>query len=106
MRASLHNPLIVASSFRFGFTGTGTFSQNAGWERSLETIAVLALLVSALSFLFLVWRVCSGLQQCLLTCLQRARTEQGIAEMLREYLETQRLTNEQLWSASSALSPC
>ncbi len=106
MLTSLHNPLTLASGIRFGFAGTGTFSQNAGWERYLETIAVLALLVSVLSFLFLVWRLCRGLQQCLLTCLQRARTEQGIAEMLREYIETQRLTNEQLWSASLALSPC
>jgi hypothetical protein len=72
----------------------------------LEAMAGLALLASAGGFLFLVWRVSWGVRQFIASCTQREQTERRIYEVFREYMDNQRLFNEQLWSASSALSPC
>lgn len=72
----------------------------------LEAMAGLALLASASGFLFLVWRVSWGVRQFVTSCTQRQHTEQRIYEIFREYMDNQRLFNEQVWSASSALSPC
>jgi len=72
----------------------------------LEAMAGVALLASATGFLFLVWRVSWGLRLFIASCAQREQTEQKIYEIFREYMDNQRLFNEQVWTASSALSPC
>jgi len=72
----------------------------------LEAMAGLALLASASGFLYLVWRVSWGVQQFIASCTQREKTEQKIYEIFREYMDNQRLFDEQVWTASSALSPC
>jgi len=53
-----------------------------------------------------VWRVSWGVRLFIACCNQRERTEQRIYEVFREYMDNQRLFNEQVWTASSALSPC
>jgi hypothetical protein len=72
----------------------------------LEAMGGLALLASASGFLYLVWRVSWGVKQFIASCTQREQTEQKIYEIFREYMDNQRLFNEQVWTASSALSPC
>ncbi len=72
----------------------------------LEVMAALTLLMTASGFLFLVWRLSWGVRQFIASCAQREQTERRIYEIFREYMDNQRLFNEQVWSASSALSPC
>ena len=72
----------------------------------LEAMAAVALLASASGFLFLVWRVSWGVQLFIASCTQREQTERKIYEIFREYMDNQQLLNEQVWTASSALSPC
>ncbi len=72
----------------------------------LGTLAVLALMTTAIGFLLLVWRVCWAVQRFVATCLERVRMEEKIVDMFLDYIETQRLTNQQLWSASASLSSC
>lgn len=101
--------LAMASASWLGVLRAGANSQPlqvALKSGFLDTIVVLAVLVDVVGFLFLVCCVCWGAQHFVRSCLQHQRTEQRLAEMLREYLELQRLSNEQLWLASSALSPC
>jgi hypothetical protein len=89
--------------------GTGGFpllGDRSSTRAFLETMAGLALLASASGFLFLVWRLSWGVRQFIASCTQRQQTEQRIYEIFREYMDNQRLFNEQVWSASSALSPC
>ncbi len=86
--------------------GTGGISDRFSTRAFLEAMAGLALLASASGFLFLVWRVSWGVRQLIASCAQREQTEQRIYEIFREYMDNQRLFNEQVWTASSALSPC
>ena len=89
--------------------GTGDFPMlrdRFSTRAFLEALAGLALLASAGGFLFLVWRVSWGVQHFIASCTQREQTERRIYEIFREYMDNQRLFNEQVWSASSALSPC
>jgi hypothetical protein len=82
--------------------GAGEISTHA----FLEAMAGLALLATASGFLFLVWRVSWGVRLLIASCAQREQTERRIYEIFREYMDNQRLFNEQVWTASSALSPC
>jgi len=87
-------------------TAKDAVCQPQRWQLLLETVVAVACLASAGAFLFLVWRVCGVFQQFMTTSLLRTRTEQRIFEILGEYIERHQLSNEQMWSASSALSPC
>ena len=94
-------------------TGIGDWMVEAGGSLDqfstrafLEVMAGLALLASASGFLYMVWRLSWGVQQFIALCTQREKTERKIYEIFREYMDNQRLFNEQVWTASSALSPC
>ncbi len=84
----------------------GGIPQRFSSRALLEVMAALTLLTSAGGFLFLVWRLSWGVRQFIASCTQREQTERRIYEIFREYMDNQRLFNEQVWSASSALSPC
>jgi hypothetical protein len=98
--------LTVLSGIGDWVAGVGGILDQFSTRAFLEAMAGLALLASASGFLFLVWRVSCGVQQLIASCTQREQTEQKIYEIFREYMDNQRLFNEQLWTASSALSPC
>ncbi len=104
MLSALGGSVIVASSLWLE-SEAGTRSGSM-WEGVLAPIAVFALVVSSVAFLFLVRRLCWGIRQMVAASLQRERTQKKIVEVVREYIEAERLGAEQLWSASSALSPC
>ena len=87
-------------------TVRGMISHQPSLDFLLETIVVLSITAGASAFLVLVWRLCGMVQQFVAASLQRVRTEQRVFEMLGEYMERQRLTKDQLWSASCALSSC
>ena len=86
--------------------GVARISDRFSTHAFLEAMEGVALLASASGFLFLVWRVWWGVRLFIACCTQRERTEQRIYEVFREYMDNQRLFNEQVWTASSALSPC
>ena len=94
------------------FRGIGNWVGRAGISGRLsaraflEAMAGVALLAGASGFLFLVWRVSWGLRLFIASCAQREQTERKIYEIFREYMDNQRLFSEQVWTASSALSPC
>lgn len=76
------------------------------WEGILAPIAVLAVVVVAIGFLFLVGRLSWAAHEFVMTCRERQRAHRKLIEMLREHLENEQLGVDQLWSASSALSAC
>jgi hypothetical protein len=90
------------------FLGSGTAPPLAGsyWEGVLAPILVLAVVVMAVGFLFLVGRISWAAREFVATCRERQRTHRRLVEMLHDHLENQQLGVEQLWSASSALSAC
>jgi hypothetical protein len=47
-----------------------------------------------------------GREAFVASCAGREQTERRICEIFGEYMDNQRLIDEQVWSASSALSPC
>lgn len=106
MLTGLRTLVTTASSTSFTSAAREIMSQYASWEVWLETVVVFAVLASASAFLVLAWRLCEAVHQFMAASLQRTRIEQRIFEILGDYIERQRLNNEQLWSASSALSPC
>jgi hypothetical protein len=65
----------------------------------LGTLAVLALLSAAISFAVLVWRFSWGLEGHVAAQLRRLKYEEQVVAMLRDYIKTQRHTNDQLWMA-------
>ncbi len=103
---SLLTVLSWIGDWALNLAGTGAISDRFSTRAFLEAMAGLALLASASGFLFLVWRVSWGVRQLIASCAQREQTEQRIYEIFREYMDNQRLFNEQVWTASSALSPC
>jgi hypothetical protein len=104
---SLLTMLSGVGDWALALAGTGgAISDRFSTWAFLEAMAGVALLTSASGFLFLVWRVSWGVRQFIASCTQREQTEQRIYEIFREYMDNQRLFNEQVWSASSALSPC
>jgi hypothetical protein len=86
--------------------GVAGISSRFSAQAFLEAMVGVALLAGASGFLFLVWRVSWGLQLFIASCTQREETEQKIYEIFREYMDNQRLFDEQVWTASSALFPC
>jgi hypothetical protein len=98
--------LTVLSGIGDWVVGMAGLSSRFSAPAFLEAMVGVALLASASGFLFLVWRVSWGLQLFVASCTQREQTEQKIYEIFREYMDNQRLFNEQVWTASSALSPC
>jgi hypothetical protein len=89
-----------------GLVGAAVLGQRISTRAFLEVMAGVALLSSASGFLFLVWRLSWGVRLLIASCAQRERTEQRIYEIFREYMDNQRMFNEQVWTAASALSPC
>jgi hypothetical protein len=98
--------LTVLSGIGDWVVGVADISSRFSAQTFLEAMVGVALLASASGFLFLVWRVSWGLRLFVASCTQREQTEQKIYEIFREYMDNQRLFNEQVWTASSALSPC
>ena len=90
----------------FGIVEEGMLVRHPYLATSLICLEVLALLMVAAGFLFLAWRISWGVQQLVNTCRQRQKTEARLVDMFRDYVEIQRGTSEQFWSASTALSPC
>ena len=84
----------------------GAISYQLSTRPFLEAVVGAALLASASGFLFLVWRLSWGVRLFIASCTRREQTERKIYEIFREYMDNQRLLNEQAWTASSALSPC
>ena len=76
------------------------------WGGILAPIAVLAIVVMAIGFLFLVGRLSWAAQEFVITCRERQRSHRKLVEMLHDHLENEQLGVDQLWSASSALSAC
>jgi len=63
----------------------------------LATVVTLAVLLIAVGFLALVWRLAWCLKGYIATELQRSRYEERIIAMLHDYIEAQHTTNEQMW---------
>ena len=63
----------------------------------LATVVTLGVLLIAVGFLVLVWRLSWCLKGYVATELQRSRYEERIVAMLHDYIESQRTTNEQIW---------
>ena len=105
MLTSLLITLGLASELAALLSGDGLLHRFTS-RAFLEVMAGLALLASAGGFLFLVRHLCWAVQRVVDSCAARERTEQHIYEIFREYMDNERLFNQQIWSASSALSPC
>jgi len=79
------------------------------WEGLLAPVVVLAVVVMAIGFLFLVSRLSWAAREFVATCRERQKAHRKLVEMLHQHLEqmeNQDLGVDQLWSASSALSAC
>jgi len=79
------------------------------WDGILAPVAVAAVVVVALGFLFLVGRLSWAAHEFVATCRERQRAHRKLVEVLQEqlqHIENQELGVEQLWSASAALSAC
>lgn len=100
--------VVLAARGGLDFFGSGTAPPLAGgyWEGILAPIVVLAVVVMAVGFLFLVGRVSWAAREFVATCRERQRTHRKLVEILHDHLENQQLGVDQLWSASSALSAC
>ncbi len=97
---------VILGDSSFGVVQGNILFQHPYLTRALVCLEVGALLTVSVGFLFLAWRISWGVQQFIATCRQRQKTEARLVEMFRDYVEVQRATSEQLWSASAALSPC
>ncbi|HUI42080.1 MAG TPA: hypothetical protein VL523_08935 [Terriglobia bacterium] len=76
------------------------------WEGILAPVTVLAVVVMALGFLFLVGRLSWAAREFVQTCRERQRAHRKLVETLSDFVENQNLGVDQLWSASAALSAC
>jgi hypothetical protein len=65
----------------------------------LGTLAALSFLMTAAGFIALAWRVSWGVRGFVEAERERARTEQEIARMLGGFIQAQRETNDQVWTA-------
>jgi hypothetical protein len=99
---------VLAGSGNFSFlaSSTGPPLPASFWEGILAPIAVLAVVVVAIGFLFLVGRLSWAAREFVITCRERQRAHRKLLEMLHDHLENEQLGVDQLWSASSALSAC
>lgn len=97
---------VILSGEGVGNPGSRIFAQHPYLAIGLACLEALALAALAAAFLFLAWRISWGVQQFVMTCRQRQKTEARLVDMFRDYVEVQRATSEQFWSASAALSPC
>jgi hypothetical protein len=84
----------------------GAFQPHFHRSDFFEAAMALAVLLGSFGFLYLVWRVCWGVERFTAASLERAHTERRLAEMLSQLVEAHQRAPEQLWSASAALSPC
>jgi hypothetical protein len=71
----------------------------ASIQSLLSTLAVLAFLMTSAGSVALVWRVSWGVRGFVEAERERARTEQEIAKLLAGFIQAQRETNDQVWTA-------
>lgn len=88
------------------FTGAAAPLPASWWEGILAPVTVLAVVVFAIGFLFLVGRLSWAAREFVLTCRERQRAHRKLVETLSDFVENQNLGVDQLWSASAALSAC
>jgi hypothetical protein len=65
----------------------------------VATLAVLSFLMTAAGFVALAWRVSWGVRGFVEAERARAETEQEIARMVAGFIQAQRETNDQVWTA-------
>jgi len=65
----------------------------------LGMLAALAFIATAISFVLLVWRISLGMKGHAAAEHRRLKYQERVVTMLRDYIETQRHTNDQLWMA-------
>jgi hypothetical protein len=110
MLTKISAALLSEGGFSFLTSSTVTGPLPAGWwEGMLAPVVVLAVVVTAIGFLFLVSRLSWAAREFVVTCRERQRAHRKLVEMLHQHLEqmeNQELGVDQLWSASSALSAC
>ena len=99
---------VLAGPVNFSFlaSSAGPPLPASFWEGILAPIAVLAVVVVSIGFLFLVGRLSWAAREFVITCRERQRAHRKLVEMLHDHLENEQLGVDQLWSASSALSAC
>jgi len=65
----------------------------------LGMLAALAFIATAISFVLLVWRIAVVMKGHAAAEHRRLKYQERVVTMLRDYIETQRHTNDQLWMA-------
>ena len=60
---------------------------------------MLGFTATATGLLLFAWRISGGIHGYVATELERAKHEEELVTMLRDFVEVQRQTNEQLWMA-------
>ncbi len=66
---------------------------------SYATVVVVLFLIIAVTFLAVGWRISVALQTFVESQLQRGKTEEQVVNLFQEYIETNRQTQEQFWTA-------
>ncbi len=66
---------------------------------SYATVVVLLFLIIVVTFLAVGWRLSAALQAFVESQLQRGKTEEQVVNLFQEYIETNRQTQEQFWTA-------
>lgn len=66
---------------------------------SYATVVVVLFLIIAVTFLAVGWRLSAALQAFVESQLQRGKTEEQVVNLFQEYIETNRQTQEQFWTA-------
>ena len=66
---------------------------------SYATIVVLLFVIIAVTFLAVGWRLSTALHAFVESQLQRGKTEEQVVNLFQEYIETNRQTQEQFWTA-------
>jgi hypothetical protein len=62
-------------------------------------LAALAVIATAISVVLLVWRISLGMKGHTAAEHRRLKQQERAVTMLRDYIDTQRHTNDQLWMA-------
>jgi predicted XRE-type DNA-binding protein len=68
-------------------------------QSALATAAALSFIMTSAGFVALVWRMSWAVRGFVEAERERAQTEQEIARMLAGFIQAQRETNDQVWTA-------
>lgn len=68
-------------------------------QSAFAAAAALSFFMTSAGFVALVWRMSWGVRGFVEAERERARTEQEIARMLAGFIQAQRETNDQVWTA-------